>query len=142
MKHPANVTHPTPIGRRRFVATMGVLGVGKLALAQAADLRVYTLVFADNYFAPYVFIENGKLKGSLLAVMDELLGNRLKLSVQHAAYPWARAQAMVKAGQADGFVTAATPERAQYTIATTEWLYQSRLTLFTRANHPRLAELQ
>ncbi len=121
---------------------MGFLWGGGCPLAQAIDTRAYKLVYANNYFAPYAFVANGKLQGTLPTVLDELLGQRLKLSVQHAAYPWARAQAMVKAGQADGFVTAETPERMQYTVATSEWLYQTRLTLFTRADHPRLAELQ
>jgi polar amino acid transport system substrate-binding protein len=142
MTYPATATNPTPIGRRRFVACIGFLGGSGLCSAQAQGQQVYKLVYANNNFEPYVFFENGEIQGTLPAVLNELLVKRLKLSVQHSAYPWARAQAMVKAGQADGFVTAETPERLQYTVPTNEWLYQTRLTLFTRSDHPQLAELQ
>lgn len=126
--------------RRHFVAGMGMLLAG-LPGVRAQEGTVYRMVYAEN-FAPFSFADNGQLRGMLPATLHELLTRRLKLPVEHAVYPWARAQAMVRAGQADGFVTVATPERLQYTVASNEWLAQDKLALFTRADNPRMAELQ
>lgn len=82
MQPPSSTLPVQPLQRRRFAAAMGMLSVAGLPIARAQDARVYKLVYADNYFAPYVFTENGKLKGTLLTVMGELLSTRLKLALQ------------------------------------------------------------
>ena len=80
------------------------------------------------------------MSGILVSIVDEVLANRLHLNVEHAGYPWARAQAMVEHGQADAFVTVPTAERRAYTVPSAEWVTQGRLTMFSRADNPKLAQ--
>lgn len=142
MSTPATQALPTAEARRRrLVVGLGLAWAWGLPPARAQDSTLYRMVYAEN-FAPFSFVDNGQLQGLLPSLMHELLTRRLKLSVEHTVYPWARAQALVKAGQADGFVTVATPERLQYTVPASEWITQDRLTLFARADSPRLPELQ
>jgi polar amino acid transport system substrate-binding protein len=127
--------------RRQILASLAALLVAPASNAFAQDNSVYRLVYADS-FAPFSHVTNGQLQGSLPALMQELLSRRLKLLVDHSAYPWVRAQVLVQAAAADAFLTVPTPERLQYTTPTRESVVQLRLSLFARADDPRLPELQ
>ena len=64
---------------------------------------------------PYSYTENGRMTGIWIAIVDEIC-KRMAIKVTHEGYPWARAQAMVRDGQADAMLTAATEERLTYAI--------------------------
>jgi polar amino acid transport system substrate-binding protein len=124
-----------------MLAGLAALLAGHAPMAAAQDNTLFRLVYADT-FAPFSYLDNGRLRGTLPALLQELLSRRLKLLVDHSAYPWVRAQVLVKAAAADAFVTVPTPERLQYTLPTSESIVQLRLSLFARADNPHLAELQ
>jgi polar amino acid transport system substrate-binding protein len=98
------------------------------------------LVYFDN-FAPFSQRQpDGAMVGIFVDIMDELLGRRLGLAVRHEGYPWARAQQMVRNGEADGFVTVPTDERLAYAVASQEWITQGRFTMFVRREDRALRE--
>ncbi|MCJ2367026.1 substrate-binding periplasmic protein [Aeromonas dhakensis] len=98
------------------------------------------MVYFDD-FAPYSWRdEEGKMRGLMVDVMDRV-GLELGVQVRHEGYPWLRAQKLVRAGQADGFVTVPTRERRAYTRVVEAPVAFSPLTLFTQTGHPALARL-
>lgn len=66
---------------------------------------------------------------------------RADIEYECHALPWRRAQLMVRSGELDAMITLATAERAEYSVAVQETLYQLPLRAFTSASHPRLVEL-
>ncbi|QPF75893.1 ABC transporter substrate-binding protein [Roseateles sp. DAIF2] len=81
------------------------------------------------------------MRGAWVAVADEL-GRRLQLPpVEHAGYPWARAQLMVRTGRADGMITAVNPERLGYAVAGQEDVLENDTRIYVHKSNPRLAEL-
>ncbi len=80
------------------------------------------------------------MRGLMVDVMDRV-GLELGVQVHHEGYPWLRAQKLVRAGQADGFVTVPTRERRAYTRVVEAPVAFSPLTLFTQTGHPALARL-
>ncbi|MDZ7937634.1 MAG: transporter substrate-binding domain-containing protein [Rhodoferax sp.] len=137
----ANLNQTGTQRRHMLAGLAALLAIGRVPTALAQDNTLFRLVYADT-FAPFSYVDNSRLRGTLPALLQELLSRRLKLLVDHSAYPWARAQALVKTAAADAFVTVPTPERLQYAIPTFEPVVQLRLALFARADTPRLSELQ
>lgn len=134
-------TDASRIGRRLALRClpMGLWSLWRPASAQ--NERPFIFVYGDP-LPPLSYTENGVLKGGSVRVIDELLNKRLKLSVTHQGFPWARAQAMVRSGDADALLGAYTPERAGYTVPTEEWLRQARLGAFVSARNPQWASVQ
>ena len=83
------------------------------ASAQSPKHAPIRLVFSHE-LAPLSYVEDGKVKGIMVDVAEEVFGKRLGLDVIATGYPWQRAQEMVRDGEADGFITVATEERAEY----------------------------
>lgn len=80
------------------------------ASPQAVAVSSLNMVYFDD-FAPYSWRdEEGKMRGLMVDVMDRV-GLELGVQVHHEGYPWLRAQKLVRAGQADGFVTVPTRAR-------------------------------
>ncbi len=110
------------------------------ASPQAVAVSSLNMVYFDD-FAPYSWRdEEGKMRGLMVDVMDRV-GLELGVQVHHEGYPWLRAQKLVRAGQADGFVTVPTRERRAYTRVVEAPVAFSPLTLFTQTGHPALARL-
>lgn len=108
-------------------------------IAQASEpLR---LVYFQDY-APLSSGETGKVHGALIDVMNEALGKRMKIPLEHAGFPWARAQRMVQTGEADAFVTVHNPERQAYTDASSEIVYHSEIRFYVSKQHPELKQMQ
>jgi len=101
------------------------------ALAQP-ERPAFELVYFEDY-APFSYVEDGRLVGVLIEIMNEMLVTRLNLNVQHTGYPWARAQSLIRQGQADAFVTVPTDERRVYAIFTEEPVLRSPFRLFVSA---------
>ncbi|MFB2862672.1 substrate-binding periplasmic protein [Aeromonas sp. MdU4] len=109
--------------------------------AWAASAEELKMVYFDD-FAPYSWRdEQGKMRGLMIDVMD-LVAKEMGIRVSHSGYPWQRAQKLVQATQADGFVTIATHERRTYTLVVEQPVTITRLTLFTRRDHPDIAVFQ
>ncbi|MDA3902655.1 MAG: transporter substrate-binding domain-containing protein [Desulfuromusa sp.] len=99
------------------------------------------IAYMDTY-PPRSWEEDGQMKGILVDVMNEVLQNRLGISLAHEGYPWARAQIMVKQGLADAFITIPTEERESYTEISQQPVLQFELFLSTSKDHPKLKELK
>lgn len=126
--------------RRHCLALLAGLGLVTPRLLPAAPLPPLSLVYFDS-FAPFSQRQSdGSMSGIFIDIMNELLGRRLGLPLRHEGYPWARAQQMVRNGEADGFVTVPTEERLAYTVASQEWVTQGRFTMFVRRDAAALRE--
>lgn len=99
------------------------------------------LVYYDSY-QPRSWNDNGVMKGMLIDIINEAITNRMNIPVTHEGYPWKRAQARVKRGKADAFVTVPSAERGQYTVFSNEPVIEFTLNILTRKNHPRLNTLK
>ena len=100
------------------------------------------LVYFEDY-QPFSWKdENGRMKGLLVDLLIEALQKRMKISVEHRGYPWARAQEMVRFGEADGFCTVPTTERKQYTWISNEPVVNNTVTIFTWKNNPQIGTLK
>lgn len=130
-----------PMSRRLALQWVGAGVAAGVHSRTASAQEPMRFVYGDA-LPPHSYVEQGVLRGSLPRVMEELLNKRLRLPVVHQAFPWARAQAMVQGGEADGFAGAATEERLLYVDTSSEWLAQARLSLFTSSQNAQLARYQ
>jgi polar amino acid transport system substrate-binding protein len=134
--------------RRRSLLLLAAAGSAVLAprVLQAAGtasgsrrpppLRV---AYADS-LPPISHLEQGRMRGAWVAVMDEL-ARRLHLEIEHQGYPWARAQLMVRRGEADAMLTAVNPERLGYALAGRETVLENQTRIFAHKSNARLEEL-
>lgn len=137
---PDDSANLSPPSRRTWLLSAATLAITTgSTTSRAKDKRTFKFVYADN-FPPLSYLDNGVLRGTSPRIVEELFNKRLQLGVTHHAYPWARAQSMVEHGEADGFVSAATPARLEYTVASTEPLLQARLSAYARVDHPQFAK--
>lgn len=111
----------------------------ELQLAHAEE------VLRIAYFADYQPISWGRedaMRGVLIDIVDEALVQRMGVAVDQRGYPWARAQAMVRSGNADALITVSTPERREYTIASDEVVLSADIVAFAATGSPRHKELE
>lgn len=99
------------------------------------------LVFAVE-LAPLSFEEAGQVRGILVDIAREVFAVRLGQPVDAALYPWERAQQMVRAGEADGFITVATKERAAYANCGRIPVLRAGLHPIVRKDNPRRAGIE
>jgi len=100
------------------------------------------VVYFEDY-APFSWKdENGEMQGMLVEYMQELLVRRMGLDVEHRGFPWARAQEMVKQGEADVFVSVPTEARREYTFVSEEPVYINHVAVFAKKDNPRIEELR
>jgi len=131
---------PMSLRRRPFLSAAALACLPGLGRGQGQS-RPLRIAYYDN-FAPFSQLREGRMGGIFVDIMEELLHRRLGLALRHEGYPWARAQQLVRLGEADAFVTVATPERLAYTVAGREWVTQGRMSMFVRADSPLRQRLQ
>lgn len=127
--------------RRSFLGGLTVVGtlLGRPALGVPATFRM--VYFGD--FAPFSQIDaSGRVRGLFVDAVQSLLHDRLGMEAEHRAFPWARAQAMVRSGEADGFITVPTPERLSYVLASARPLFEFPMCIVAAGDSPRLSELR
>lgn len=95
-----------------------------------------------NDYEPISWQASGAMRGVLVDIVDEAIVKRMGIPVVHRGYPWARAQDMVKRGEADAFLTVVTQERKEYTVASEESILSLDFTAYISANSPRRKELE
>ncbi len=96
------------LGRRAFAT--GLLLLPGWGIAQALRMAYFDRYAPLSWRAP-----DGRVQGLLV----ELVGaaaQAASLQLSHHAYPWARAQAMVRQGQLDAVCTTITDERRGYLL--------------------------
>lgn len=94
-----------------------------------------TIVYGADY-KPFSWIEDGKAVGIQIDFVEEILSARLGIKVRHEAYPWARAQQMVRTGEKDGFFTVPTEERAGYATRSEKPFYITNFVMHTSTSNP------
>jgi len=107
----------------------------------SSEEEVMQLVYFDDY-APFSWQEKGQMKGIMIDVLTEALQSRMGIRVSHQGYPWARAQEMVRAGEADAFATVATEERRKYTNISKEAVVNSQVSIFVPVNSQKMKALE
>ncbi|WP_338844468.1 transporter substrate-binding domain-containing protein [Massilia sp. W12] len=100
-----------------------------------AQSRAIILNYTE--YAPYSMEVNGQAQGLEIEVLQEALGRRMGLQLTHKILPWERAQQLVRAGLADGFVAVPTAERASYSIAASEPVAWWDILLYVRKQDAR-----
>ncbi len=108
-------------------------------LANAADMRPFVWADDEDYWPAIYRGNDGKPAGIFNDILTEVFA-RLDIPLKKAAYPWKRAQKMVKDGDADGMVTVYTKERQAYMMATKP-IWNIGETLFFRRDQPRSCEI-
>lgn len=127
--------------RRAFLGGLTVAGAlsGRPALSRPASFRM--VYFGD--FAPFSQVDGqGQVSGMFVDAVRALFHDRLGVDVTHQAYPWARAQAMVRSGEADGFVTVPTPERRSYVLSSAHPLFEFPMCIVAARDGPQLPALR
>jgi len=100
------------------------------------------MVYFDNY-QPFSWLdEKEQMRGILIDVINETIRKRMKISVTHEGYPWARAQNRVRVGRADAFVTVPTPERKSYTEISSEVVTAVKFALFAKKESPKMKKFR
>lgn len=123
----------------RWVVSLIVAG-GIFAAAVSAEEPPLRMVYTE--YPPLHWEENGEMKGISIDVMDEIFGRRMKVKVTHRQFPWKRAQAMVRSGSADGFITLSTEERREYADFSNAPVIVMKTSIFTRNDNPNIPALR
>lgn len=110
-------------------------------LTSYAHSEPMKFVYYDNY-PPRSYKEYGKMKGILVDIINETVSKRMNIKVEHKGYPWKRAQALVKNGMADAFVTVPTDVRREYTIVSKEPVVTFETFVATMKNNPKAEQLR
>jgi len=100
-----------------------------------------TITYGADY-KPFAWGEEGISYGVQKDFVEEILGKRLGIKVIHETCPWARCQQLVREGLKDGFFTVPTPQRAQYTKASSLPFYVTHFVMHTSKNNPNIKHLK
>lgn len=119
-----------------------VLLVLSLTSASTFAKPSMTIVYYDS-FPPYSFRdENGNMAGIFIDIADQVLQDKMGISVLHRGYPWARAQKMVQMGEADAFITVATQARQEYTNVSSTPVIVGPMNLFVNPTNRNLDQIE
>ncbi|MFN3461412.1 MAG: substrate-binding periplasmic protein [Oceanibaculum sp.] len=99
------------------------------------------LVFADK-LPPLSFLEDGLARGILIDIAGAIFRSDLGLAVEIELYPWERAQEMVRQGEADGFITIATPARRAFADCGALPVLRAPLHPLVRRDHPARRQME
>lgn len=100
------------------------------------------IVFMEDC-EPFSFIS--PVDGTAIGIAPDILREAFAdqgVKLEFIGYPWARAQEMVKRGDADAMVTVITPERLTYTIASKLPAFYDSYKAYTYIAHPKMNELK
>lgn len=125
--------------RRNFLqASFALSASGVLAAPRSSPL---SLAYAEHY-DPVSFLRANAMAGLLIDILDEVLGKRMGITLNHYGYPWKRAQYLVQTGDHDALCATATKERLDYAAPSQEYVMRVPFRLFVRADNPLLPALR
>ena len=131
----------------RGVTRRTLLGAGAVApfmaggpaAAAAPTLR---LTYYED-FSPVSFRKpDGSMGGILIDTLDEMLGKRLGLTLDHEGYPWPRAQELVRTGTRDAFCTNASDARRAYATFCEEPVLTAGMAIFYAKENPKRPQIE
>lgn len=107
-------------GQRRLTLQAGLAlslaAAGFPSIANTGSERAKRLMIAYNDdYAPYSYVEKGRLKGILPELLQLLLAPLPNIQTAGVALPWRRVQAETQAGVVDAMCTFASEERKRFT---------------------------
>ncbi|RWU06555.1 ABC transporter substrate-binding protein [Pseudodesulfovibrio sp. S3] len=111
--------------------------VGCLFYPPTAAAEPVLCIEYHDFWPFYTRGTDGHMTGFAYEMVTEALG-RIGVEACWESYPWSRAQARVKAGEADALVTVPTPERLRYAVTHPDPIYMKGHDIFTYAAHPKL----
>jgi polar amino acid transport system substrate-binding protein len=112
---------------RIFAGMFFVLASGS---SSAADLRIAY----NSQWYPYSYGEAGEVRGIMVELLENLLGERLGYQLRHRGYPWSRAQHYVEQGEEDALFTYPSDQRLQYTRRAESDVFKVESRAFVRRN--------
>lgn len=129
--------------KKAFAVILFILFVFYLSIVKEANAQQKPLiiVFFED-FAPYSFIENGKITGVLHDSLLEILVKRMNVKVEVKAGPWVRMQELVETGKADAFCTNPTDERKKYAVPCKVPTVLPLYRVFINKNNNKLAAIK
>jgi len=96
-----------------------------------------------NDFAPLSWEDSEKqMHGILIDVINEAIQKQMGIHISHKGYQWAKAQKIVRDGEADAFITVPTPARRKYTKISTEPVIIGKVTIFTSKDNAKMEKLK
>lgn len=104
--------------------------------------QIMKIVYFES-FPPYSWKnEKGEMEGIFIDIANAVLGKEMGITLIHEGYPWARAQNLVKNGEADAFITVPTAIRKEYTISSAEPFLLSPITIFINKYNPKYEDIK
>lgn len=100
-----------------------------------------TITYGNKY-KPFAWEKNDVARGVQVEFVEEILGKKMGLKVNHEPYPWKRCQVMVKNGEKDGFFTVPTPLRSEYTLKSRIPFYETHFVMHMSKNNPKISKLR
>ncbi len=100
--------------KRRHLLAAGSAFIAAPFIVRSALANAPLKIVYFNDFAPFSFGDSAQVQGIYPDLLTEVLANSLSIPVNHAAYPWSRAQQLVQSGEADAFFTTPTDARKAY----------------------------
>lgn len=110
------------------------------APATASEPVAMKIVYTD--YRPYSWEQDDRVVGLEIDLLEEALGKRLGIALEHQVLPWERAQQKVRDGLADAFVASPSPARMAYAVASREPVSHWNISLFFRKGDERLAQVE
>lgn len=104
----------------------------------AEDVMTFAYPYAS---APYCWLEDGRMRGINIDIVNEAIGKRMNIQVSHAGYPWARANHLVQEGLVDALITFG-PARTEWAEHSKETVIMSKHVLFVKTDGPKFEQLK
>ena len=120
---------------RVVISSIFLLGINTVSYANE-----FKLVFAE--YKPYSWVDDrGEVVGIEIDILKEAIHNRMRVPVSFQVLPWARAQMLVKQGEADAFVAFPSEKRKLYTKASKETVTTWGVSIFSTTKGRNVKEL-
>jgi polar amino acid transport system substrate-binding protein len=92
--------------------------------------------------APFKSVNSkGKPDGIFYAIVSSAF-RHMKVPLKYEAYPWKRAQMLVKTKHADALITVPTPDRLEYLAANREPVFIAKTKIFTQRDNPNIKKIK
>jgi len=126
---------------RRCFCGLGLAGMTPWMSPAAQDRGDLALVYFYDYPPLSWSEEPGQISGIFVDLLQHALHTRMGLSLQHKGLPWARAQKMVRQGDADALCTIPTPERREYCRVSEEAVLMGSMKMVVKKGSDHLRRL-
>jgi len=111
-------------------------------LEMPEEFRSTLIIAYDDDLAPLSYAADGRIRGVLVDILNEILVVRLGKQVEHRGYSWKRAQLMVRADNADALCAVPGSARQHYVLFTSSPVVVSSPAIFSGVNNPRKSDIE